>query len=347
MSGIEWCNVPKSPLRTTRLGRAFGMASAAAVAPPTAVDSEVIAIETAPVMSPDRFGRLPEVGEPGFDSQMGGEAAVEPAFADTEVEDDESDEGPLIRGRAALSHTNVVAGVKQQAIEAVDEMVKQIQELSSTMDEGTLAQHLKKLFKSDAQQVLMAAKRGGTAPETDKTTIEVGSDASPAVQAKAAMWAEVQAQGFNFSTKGTAGNKIAGVWQRHLDGNVDNVKTEYGKCKGRDAQRAFRKQWAEGKFNAFKSEFVKTEKIDHEWAKKSKMVSLSRMAWKYGGGKEGWRSASCHAGKCIQLGAPFVEYEESSETLLYAYIERSFNERFTQTWANHQSWLQAWPGVGV
>eukprot|EP00959_Pyramimonas_sp_CCMP1952_P176807 3695617-Pyramimonas_sp.AAC.1 len=62
------------------------------------------------------------------------------------------------------------------------------------MDEGTLAQHLKKLFKSDAQQVLMAAKRGGAAPENDKTTIEVGSDASPAAQAKAAMWAEVQAR---------------------------------------------------------------------------------------------------------------------------------------------------------
>ena len=68
------------------------------------------------------------------------------------------------------------------------------------------------------------------------------------------------------------------------------------------------------------------------------MMTLGRMAWKYGGGAEGWRSATTHASKCIRLGSPFAQWEPSSETLTYAFVERSMTEKFSEAWTRHEEW---------
>ena len=107
---------------------------------------------------------------------------------------------------------------------------------------------------------------------------------------------------------------------------------------GRRAQMAFRMNWAKDKYDEYKASMTVSETHTQEWITKSRYLAVGRIAWKFGGGKAGWRAALNHCGKALQIGEPMYEYDSSAEILLFLWGEKGFNDGFKIEWSKHQEW---------
>ena len=70
-------------------------------------------------------------------------------------------------------------------------------------------------------------------------------------------------------------------------------------------------------------------------------MTIGRMAWKEGGGKNGWVSACNLALHAVSLGPPWTERDEKARNTKFLYFEESYEESLEEAWRVHEAWRDA------
>ena len=157
------------------------------------------------------------------------------------------------------------------------------------------------------------------------------------------LWQERAQSDYNFAAQGNAGNPLAGRWNRalkHEEGlESSSLKQEYAAIKGNCEKALFRQRWAKRKHSQFQEKCQHLEQFSKTDTHRGKWMSLKRMAWKEGGGREGMRAATRYALRCVVLGMPWAKFSEWTGQWKFVYVEEGFEEDFRQEWTIKKQWM--------
>ncbi|CAK0839253.1 unnamed protein product [Prorocentrum cordatum] len=142
----------------------------------------------------------------------------------------------------------------------------------------------------------------------------------PSMEDEEKFWEEVKQADFQVPTDGRLG-RIASRWNRaikdpELKKKYDSTTQAVGQSMD-EAKRQFRVDWAKDEYKAF----LKEKSITTT----SSRSTFTNMAVKY-------------VSKALVMGAPWVLWDEMTESVRVLYVTKGINQVFTVAWQQHEKW---------
>ncbi|CAK0855457.1 unnamed protein product, partial [Prorocentrum cordatum] len=164
------------------------------------------------------------------------------------------------------------------------------------------------------------------------------------MEAEAKLRAHVEAQGFEFSTAKIAGNPMGGRWDRALN-NDASLKKQYMETEGYANKREFRSSWATKEHLKWQKKQKRVQATIHEKIeeKGGEYMTMGRIAHKLGGGSVGNRLACRYCGKAVVTGCIWVKWCEMTDSLMFLWTSRKFEDVYTKSWADYEQRAKTTP----
>ena len=203
----------------------------------------------------------------------------------------------------------------------VEEDVNRIVE-KAKYDPDEVAKALKELAQTRIEH---HASQGWAKSQGDA----VGDDEEPA---EVIFWKRIAANNFNVPTDGRK-DPVAGRWQRWVESNPDHaLAKEYKNCKKPATRAEVRKKWAKMQWDQSGATKTKTESHETTEGSDGRKISLERMAWLEGGGKNGLRNAVNYALMAQSLGAPWFTWDKWTKSDRYLYTNEIYRDIGKKAW---------------
>ncbi|CAK0852493.1 unnamed protein product, partial [Prorocentrum cordatum] len=311
---------------------------------PESPEVEITAVTLAPGNAAGNDGRMQEE----CDDVAMSDAAVEAMRDDAAeaAEDDVAKDGPA--RQQSQPSTPQAVGATEDAVHGAGREVRHDESRWGECERPPTTPPVKNSLKAQLEQSESALKEVAENAGMDWTVMaaamkEADEEVSMTNRADPdewAFWQKYKQSNFEFSAKGKAGNPMAGRWQRAVAANKDGVADEFKKWKDDGKPLSdFRQKWAAGEYDKYRGTLKQVSSFTQEFFKKGEYLAVGGVAWLEGGGDQGRQNAITYATKAIQMGPPWICYDEMTETIKILYITKGFSEVIAENWSRHQEWI--------
>ena len=142
--------------------------------------------------------------------------------------------------------------------------------------------------------------------------------------------------GYRFPVRGGSGNPMGGHWQRALESDP-KLKSDYAASEKKDL---FRSDWAERTHKEYSSKSTHTQSIVIAHEDKGQYLAPGRIAWKEGGGKQGWKNTVNIVCDANRLGGKWIWTDRRAQASKYLYFVKGMSEKHEEAWTIHKEWKQ-------